>query len=138
MIIYLRSAELWNGFMAPLIENVGNACKYKLSFPPTPHAVASTSPIPEEVQMNLAIDVIYLGGQLFLHCIDRVTGWSEAGLLCIRDLSEQVRILCRIQILRHVTPHTILSDREYGKWAFNVFFDEQEILLSSAPAHSRE
>lgn len=122
MVNYLRSAGLWNNRMKQQVEDVLNACKCRLDLPPSPHKVTSVSSLSEDVQTHLAVDVICLGGQCFLLCIDHVTGGSEVGLLCRRDLVDQVRVIRLIQILRHGMPRTILSDREYGKGDLNIFW----------------
>lgn len=138
MMMYIRSAGLDNGDLKPRVEDAVSGCKCRLAFPPTPHAVASATPLSEDVQAHLAVDVICLRGNRFLHCIDRVTGWSEVGLLCRRDLAEQIRVFNRIQIHKHGLPRTILSDREYSRGEFEAFCVENDILLVPVPAHAHQ
>lgn len=135
---YLNTAELWSNDQLPLLNSVISSCKCRLAFPPEPHAVASTSPPGNEIQRHLAVDVIHLGDQNFLHCIDRITGWSELGILSTRQLSEQVNVLKRIQINKHGVPRTIHCDREYNKGDFLEYCTDVGIRLIPVAANSHE
>lgn len=65
-------------------------------------------------------------------------GWSKIGLLCRHELAEQVRIFCRLQLNRHGTPKTVLSDREYAKGEFKIFCEKSGILIIPVAAHAHE
>lgn len=92
-----------------------DSCKFHFEFPPTTHPVVRKSTPAEEIQENLAIDVIHIHENCFLHCIDRVPGWSVVGFVNGRMLSEQVRVFKRVQLPRHGIPRSIASDCKYIK-----------------------
>lgn len=105
---YLKTANLWKSGLNTRIENVVNGFKCRLSFPPTSHAVVGTSPPVDDAQNHLSIDVIHIEGTNFIHCVDRMTGWSEVGLLTCLDLITLVKSFHRTQIIRQGTPCQIM------------------------------
>lgn len=115
---YLKAGYLCDAQFLPIITTVVSSCRFQLAFTPVPHPVSSTHPPGEDIQCHVAVDVIALDGERYLHCIGRTTGWSEAGKLNRRDLSEQVRAFRHIQINLHGVPRTVLCDREYIKGLF--------------------
>lgn len=135
---YLKTADMWYDGLLAQIEGAISGCKCRLAFPPTPHAVASSTPPGTEVQCHLSVDVINLEGHNFLHCLDRASGWSEIGMLSRKDLAEQVRVFRRIQANRHGIPRSIHCDREYNKGAFQQYCDEMHINIVPVAAHSHE
>lgn len=61
-------------------------CRCRPASPPKPHAVVGPSAPKEEIQAHLSVDVMNVEGNNYLHCVDRVSGWSEVGLLRSRAL----------------------------------------------------
>lgn len=135
---YLRCAGIWNDTMERRVTDVVKKCRCRLAFPPESHAVVGPTPPSEDIQVHLSIDVISLEGVNYIHCVDRVSGWSEIGALSRRGLDEQVKVFRRIQLNRHGIPKTVIGDREYNKGAFQSLCDENRILLIPTPAHAHE
>lgn len=138
MEIDLEAAEVSDNSLQLLIHDIVHSCKCQLSFCTPLHPVSSVRVLSDEEKIHLQIDVTSIGGNRFMHSVDRVTDWSEVGFLCRRELVEQVRIFCCIKIYRHGTPRTILSDGEYFKGEFKAFCENSSIVLITVAAHAHE
>lgn len=116
-------------------------CQLRKIQAPIPfHAACRSSKITpgEYIQANLAIDVINLSENIYLHCVDHDSEYSEAGLLCPRYMHEQLSVFKRIQINRHGVLRSITSDIDYKKGEFKQFRDELDICLIIVAAHAHE
>lgn len=138
LIKYIKYVGWWRPDMKESIAEALSSCWCQLAFHPLPHPVVGATPPSVEVQAHLAVDVITIEGQRFLHCVDRVTGWSEVCVISSRDLDTQARAFKLIQIYRHGVPRTIVSDQEYNHGVFFVLCDSLDIKLIPVPDHSHQ
>lgn len=135
---YLQTYDLWTNYLLSLFYTVISGCCCQLAFPQTLHPAVIASPPGIEAQAFLTIDVILLHENNLLHCLDRVTGWSEAGALHNRELSEQARIFRNIQTNNHFIPLFVLCDQEYNKGSLLQYCNEMMINLLPVVANAHE
>ena len=124
--------------MNDLIEDVIQQCSCNLAFAPRPHAKVGARPPSTEPQANISIDVVHLGGKNFIHAVDECTSWSEVGHISSKAMDVQIRVLYRMQHLRHGPPKTIRCDNEYNNKDFQAFCATNETQLIPVAADDHE
>ena len=135
---YLQSAKLWNSNLVEPLRTILNNCPCVLQKPPPSHSVISSRPPNDGVHGEISVDIISLGGHLYLHVIDRSTRWSELGHLPSKRLETQIRIFKSIYLYRHGPPSSIRGDEEYNKPEFLHFCESIETNFIAIAANHHE
>lgn len=135
---YIRAAGLWHGSMQNTIAEIIQQCGCQLAFAPKPHVKVGVRPPSTEPQACISIDVIHLEGKNYIHSIDECTTWSEAGCIPNKSMESQIRVLKRMQHLRHGAPRTIRCDNEYNNTEFKEFCKQYGTELIPTAANDHE